>query len=86
MESSIYESYLKGHTNSVNCLCTCEGVVNTHFYYNPERLVKGVLGSGSDDNSMRIWDLNTNKYVADEINLSHTGRSNQRHKQCMHEH
>ena len=61
MESTIYENYLKGHTNSINCLCISESIINTHFYYNPERLTKGVLASGSDDNSIRIWDLNTDK-------------------------
>jgi WD40 repeat protein len=69
MESTIYENYLKGHTNSINCLCICESIINAHFYYNADKLTKGVLASGSDDNSIRIWDLNTDKYWSDKVNM-----------------
>lgn len=69
MDHSYYFDTLKGHSGSVNSLYLCSKVSNSHEFYNGDRFSSGILVSGSEDKTILLWDLKTNKYEIDEINM-----------------
>ena len=52
---------LKGHTAAVTCLACAPAFENEGSFYSKSMLVEGVLASGSDDGTIRIWDSRVNK-------------------------
>ena len=58
---------LKGHTAAVTALAFAPSVDNPESFYTHAIQSEGVFASGSEDGTIRVWDLRVNKYIV----LSH---------------
>ena len=53
---------LKGHTDSVTSLASAPAFENEGSFYSNKFLTAGVFASGSEDGTIRLWDIRVNKY------------------------
>ena len=53
---------LKGHTGTITALASASSAENEGSFYSKSNFAEGVFASGSEDGTIRIWDLRVNKY------------------------
>lgn len=53
---------LAGHTGPVTALASAPAFDNEGSFYSKAFITEGVLASGSEDGTVRVWDSRVNKY------------------------